>query len=315
VVVVASAATALSLLLWTAAPFTGVSDLGGLDEGTGDSTRYLMPGIAVGVLTIALAASWGRAARIAVVAVLAVAALANLRAAFALGFPALPGPGTLVTGVAAGAATGVGIGALAVAVARRIGDREGSPSGAARAGGWPSAAVRLATGAGAALLAAGSLALGAQSYLARHAETGLFDAGLARWFADQPDFTETEGRTVAMTTSLNGVLTGDRLQHSLALVGSEEPCARVQARLREGWVVVAESGFNRGVARGPGRCLANRPRAYADGAFSVYAGAAAGAESDAGSPRTVHRASTRSSARAASTSRPTSAATRKRAVP
>jgi hypothetical protein len=275
-----------------------------------------MPGIAVAILTVALAASRGRALRTVAVATLAVAALANLRAAFALGFPALPGPGTLL----AGAAAGVALGVLLVGAARRLRGRQGraSPRPVPARPGRPAAGRRIAAGACAVLLVAGSLALCAHGYLARHADAGLFDAALARWFAGQTEFTETEGRTVAMTNNLNGALTGDRLQHSLVLVRSGEPCTRVRARLREGWVVVAERGFSRGVAEGPSRCLAGRPRAYADGAFSVYTAAPAPVESAAGwraGPPRARPASARSSARAASTSRPTSAATRKRAVP
>ncbi|MEA2444117.1 MAG: hypothetical protein QOJ12_1409, partial [Thermoleophilales bacterium] len=107
----AALAVAGSIVLWLEAPFTGVVGNRIYDAGTGDATRYLLPGVAAAVLTLALASRGGRSrVRVAVSAVLAVAAVVGLRNTFGLGYPAAPSVLTPLAGVAVGAVLAVAAG-------------------------------------------------------------------------------------------------------------------------------------------------------------------------------------------------------------
>jgi hypothetical protein len=215
-VLFAAAATLVSVLIWMNAPFTGVfGATRAFDIGTGDATRYLLPGAAAAALTVALASRRGGWLRWGCVALLAAGAVIGLKQSFDLGFPNVPAVGTPVAGMLVGAA------AAAVLV-------WGAPT--LRLGRWL-APVACALAA----LVLGALgALAADGFVDRHGETGTREAGLAGWFAGQPAWRDGS-LTVASTWSLVGTLAGDRLQHRLLLVDALAACSR----LRGGdWLVI-----------------------------------------------------------------------------
>ena len=247
-VAAASAVTAVSVLLWTDAPFTGRGH-----DAAGDLslavTRYLLPGVACGATALALAARRRTVGGRLALAALAGALLWSLRQSAQFDFPTLPSAARLVAGAVLG--------------------------GAALAGGAvflrPRRALVLVAAAG--IVLAGGLAAAAPGYVARNAQTDTtFAAPLLRWFSAQPAFA-TGRDPIATTAPRIGLLAGDGLHHRLDLVGAQEPCPAVRARARRGWVVVLDFApflikfFPRGTA---GACLADQRPLFVDGGFRVY---------------------------------------------
>jgi hypothetical protein len=242
-VLFAALAVAASIVLWLEAPFTGVVGNRIYDAGTGDATRYLLPGVAAADLTLALASRGSRRARAVVVAVFAAAAIAGLSNTFGLGYPAAPSVST----PAAGAVLGAVVAALAGGARMRV------PAWAAVA-----ACLSLA-GVGGAVAASG--------YADRHAKTASFQAGVAGWFASQPTWRDGSA-PVGSTFALIGPLAGDHLEHPLELIGSSESCAWVQQQRRYGWMVLDRPASTVDAA---GRCLARDRRAFEDEHYLVFA--------------------------------------------
>jgi hypothetical protein len=238
----ASAATAISLALWAAAPFTGRADSPVIDLSL-STTRYLMPAVACGATALALAARGrGVGARVAT-AVLAVAFAWDAWRASKLGFPVLPDAGTLVFGALGGV--------LLAALLRR--------------------APRLAL---AALAPTAVLVLGlsAPGWLARTAQVSVTStAPLEAWFSGQPGFHDGH-EPIAFSPVLVGPLAGDRVTHDLRFIGPREPCAQILARLREGWVVVRVAPLiDRFLnARTAPRCLAGVAPMHVTGDYRIY---------------------------------------------
>jgi hypothetical protein len=241
-VVAAAGAALVSVFIWMNAPFTGVfGATRAFDVGTGDATRYLLPGTAVATLAVALASRRGGWLRAAGVVLFAAALLVDVQQTFALGYPNVPSPGTPLVGMALGAAAVAGLAWLGPRLRVRV------PAALAGA----SAAVALA--------ALGAVA--ATGYVARHGDTGTRESPLAAWFARQPDW-RRGAAAVASTWSLVGTLSGDRLQHPLVLVGAREACRRGAAA---GWLVV-----DRNEARAEGARPCAAPAGFTDPDFQAY---------------------------------------------
>jgi hypothetical protein len=239
----AALATAVSIFVWMNAPFTGVfGSSRAFDIGTGDATRYLLPGAAAAALTIALASRRGGWLRVACALVLGAAAVIGVKQSFDLGYPSVPSWGTPI------------VGALAGAVALWLLSRARLP-----ALGRP---LLAACGAAVAVALGVAGAVAANGYVERHGETGTRESGLARWFALQPDWRDGS-RTVVSTWSLVGTLAGDRLQHPLVLVGAREACERGRSA---GWLVVDRAEAR--LRRAPGCAVAP---GYADHDYQAYA--------------------------------------------
>jgi hypothetical protein len=207
---VAASLTALSIVVWAAAPVTGASENPQLVAIAGSAVRYLLPAIAAGAAALALAcgarAPWRWLAGAALVAAL----IWNVGRDAAIGFPVTPSAGVLAAGMAAGAAVAWFAGWLVVRV--------------------PPAVTTLIV----ALL----LAFAGPGWLGRHAHASRsFDPAVSRWFDALPGF-DAGTQPIAMAPNLIGPLAGDRLTHPLRLIRGDEPCARVRAWAREGWVVV-----------------------------------------------------------------------------
>ncbi len=250
-VAAASAVTALSLLLWTDAPFTGRGH-----DAAGDLslavTRYLLPAVACGAAALALAGHRRSAGGRLALAALASALLWSLYQSAQFDFPTLPSAARLLAGTVLGAAALIGAGRL-----RRPRRR----------------AVVLVLAAGCVALAAVGLAAAGPGYVARNAQTDTtFAAPLLRWFSSQPAFASGSD-PIATTAPRIGLLAGDGLRHRLDLIGPREPCVMVRARARQGWVVVLDFApflikfFPRGTA---GACLADQRPRFVDGGFRVY---------------------------------------------
>jgi hypothetical protein len=239
----AALATLGAILIWMNAPFTGVfGSTRAFDVGTGDATRYLLPGAAAAGLAVALASRRGGWLRVACAALLAVAAAIGVKQTFDLGFPNVPSPGTPLAGLVLGAAAAAGL--VWVAPRMRV----------------PRALVPAVGVAG--VLAFGALgAVAATGFVERHGETGTRESPLAAWFAAQPAWRDGSDPVVS-TWSLVGTMAGDRLQHPLELAGAREACRRGRA---SGWLVV-----DRNEARARGAAGCGVPPGYSDRDYQAY---------------------------------------------
>ena len=248
-VAAAAAAAAVSVVLWMGAPGTG--SLGSaFDIGTGDATRYLLPGLVAAVLALGLAARASGGPGAAATAVLAVVTVVGLAQAPDVGEALLPSVLVPIAGAAAGALA-------AWAAARIAADRP-----AVIRIGLPALAV--------AALAIGS-AVAAGGYLKRHISTdrGFEGEALGR-LAGDPRYRDGSD-PVASTFSEIGVLAGDRLRHRLDLIRPRERCPALRARRRDGWVVVPLRRTDRRDVAAIHRCLGASEAAYRDPAHVVWA--------------------------------------------
>jgi hypothetical protein len=224
----------VSVLLYAAAPFTGRADQSVLDLSL-VTTRYLLPAEACGALALALA---GRAGTLA----LAAALVWNLIRSWDLGDPFHPPLQTLIVGALAGVAV--------AAVIRRA----------------PRPALLLA-----APLLAIVLALQAPGFMGRVGRIeATSTAPLELWFDAQPGFHDAS-TPIAMSPVVDGTLGGDRVRHPVRLIGAREPCARVRARLGEGWVAVRYGTLDFLLTpRTAPACLGPVPPAAVVGEWRIY---------------------------------------------
>lgn len=223
-VAAAGAAAVLSVLIWMNAPFTGSGDVDALPRIHLTTVRYLMPAAAAAVLCLCLAGARGgrRGSRLAVAA-LAVAAGWNLLHTLDRGYPIFPSAASLAVAALAGAAVAL--------VLSRV-----TPTLLASATAAPRAAALAALAAGVAVAA---VATG--GYVERHAraaEHGFVPfSEVVRALEAQPLFGES-GDPVAMAPGVSAMFAGDTFDRDVVLIPIDEPCARVERRAREGWVVI-----------------------------------------------------------------------------
>jgi hypothetical protein len=243
----AAGATALSILLWMRAPFTGLPGVDVLEQTAASTDRYLMPSIAAGTLALALASRGRGPGALAARCLLALAVGWELARVADLGFPVRPSAATLLVGAAIGI-----VAALALRPAVRL---------------VPKAArVPVAV-----LAAALALAPGVDGWLERHARAQQLDASVAEYFADLPGW-QDDTRPIAMEPIVAGPLSGDRIEHPVQLIRSHETCAQVAARRARGWVVVYEVTRKSAVplAAPALRCLAGERPDYAAPGVRVF---------------------------------------------
>lgn len=247
-VVIASAASVFSVLIWTLAPFTGVGPPEvRIVTGVFSTTRYLMPAVAAAIVALALAGS-GRDWRARVAqAVLAAGLGIELVQAFRIGHPAMPSPFTPLAGAVLGAAGVAAAGALSGRL--RLPASLGTP-----------ALVAAAIGAGA------LLTVPASGYLEHHAARGGFTAGVSGWMARQPD----DERPVAGAPIVVGPLAGDRLRRRLVPIPRRTNCTALRGRAREGYVVLYVGPATDPATRVLARCM-RRPPSYRDSRFWAWA--------------------------------------------
>ena len=233
----ASAVALLLLLVWAAAPYTGVSPHPVLNLIAGSTSRYMMPALMACALAVALTTTESRSVTRIAQAALAAALIWNLyHEVITVGIIYLPSPLALLGAAAAGA---VVVGVLGVLAPRVPGDT------VSRLWSTHADAIKVMTRVSAPALAVAAfaaLAPAATNFAYRHARVGYTDSAPVSWMVSQPGFAE-DRRPVAMTPSLNAMLAGDRLSHPLLLLTPAGGCASILARARGAWVVVQDTPF------------------------------------------------------------------------
>ena len=240
-----------ALLAWMAAPFTGTAHIGVLELLAASALRYLLPALGACAVAIAIAARDAPPLRRRlVIGLLSVASAGSIVADLALGYPNVPRPQYLLGGAAVGAAAG------ALATRRRLGVAPAS--------------LRIA----AALLAGVSLALTAPGWLWRESQDGSFNHALLAFMLSQPGFA-SGNQPVAFAPQMLATLAGPHLSHPLSLLPAREPCQRLRARLRKGWIVVWPADFVAGIttAFDAPACLRGDVPIYNVGGTVVYSSA------------------------------------------
>ena len=211
----AGIAAVLSVIIYVNAPYTGAGDLESLARPFLTALRYLLPAAAAAGFCVVLAASRGKQpGRSFAEAALVLAVAWNLWRTVDLDYPLAPSASTLLIAAA--------LGAFAAWFA-------------------PARLVRWAPVAGLlAFVVAGAVAT--DGYTARHADAGsprVPFSPVVDILADRSDFEDGSDR-VSMAPGVSAMLAGDTLEHEVVLIPSDEPCSKVEARARDGWVVIAD---------------------------------------------------------------------------
>ncbi|HEY5197924.1 MAG TPA: hypothetical protein VIJ51_12950 [Solirubrobacteraceae bacterium] len=236
---------AVALVAWAASPYTGIES----GDYAAGATRYLLPAIAACTLALVVSAPGaGRALRVGIDAVLVGSIAYSIVETAQLGGQFIPGPGTLIAGLAVG-------GGAAELVRRLV--VHGEPP--ARL------AAIVATGTLAASLVVG-LAVASDGYVGRHARTGEIDgpvlkAGLLGLGGGT--------RPIAMGPATVVMLRGDRLEHPVSVIGDAETCAALRARLARETVVLQGEPVTPLYTRLTA-CLAGIRTEFADGYVHLY---------------------------------------------
>ncbi|CAN5573716.1 hypothetical protein BH20ACT17_BH20ACT17_16520 [soil metagenome] len=205
-------ATALAVLLWMNAPYTGIDQSTGLAITT---TRYMLPLLLAATAAIALSARGEHPRlRAAAIVVFAVSVIVSLVRLAGMGFPFVPSWKTMVLAAVLGAGAALLIG------------RRRPPSVA-----WVAPLLVVLAGLG--------LAAAAPGYAERHAATFAYPGypGLYAALRLQPGYND-DSRPVAMGPYTFAPIGGDRLRHEVSLVPRTEPCEDVRARARRGWLII-----------------------------------------------------------------------------
>jgi hypothetical protein len=235
---IAAGVTALAVASWTFAPYTGLEEetlaLGGL--------RYLLPALAAATAALCLASvGAGRTLRRAVVAVLGLALVLSLQRTLTAGFPVAPALATVLSLAALGAGAGLLAGRL-------------------RPPDWVWAAPAAAVVAGAAL----SLAAG--GYVQRHADVGLFDAGLLRALPAQQ---AAGGTPLAMGPVTLPLVAGDDLAREIVPLAGGADCPTVRRHAAEGLLALQHTPATAAYAA-LRSCVADRAPGWRDGNWELY---------------------------------------------
>lgn len=236
----AAGVLALAVVAWSFAPYTGLEErslaVGGL--------RYLLPALAVATAALCLASvRAGTRVRHGVTAALGVALALSLQRTLTLDFPLAP------------AATSVAVLGALGAVAGLLGGRLGPGRGA---WGW-------ATAPGGAVVAGLALSVAAGGYVQRHAQVGLFDAGLLRALPAP----QTAGVAVAMGPVVVPLAAGDDLSREIVALAGERDCPAVRRHATSGLLALQHTPSTPAYAA-LRACLADRVPAWRDGNWELY---------------------------------------------
>jgi hypothetical protein len=238
----AGAVTALAVLAWMAAPFTGID----ADKFAVGALRYLLPALAAATAALCLAGIGARRGlQRAVVGVLIAALAWSALRTLDLGFPFVPSLGVVVAFVVLGAAGG--------ALAGRL--RLGRPAA------WLAPAL--------AVVAGGVLAVGADGYVVRHAEGARLDGGVLLALSAQPGYADGDA-PVAIGPAVVPLVAGDGLRHRVVRLGTDAPCATVSRQARLGWVALQTTP--RAAYERLSGCLAGARPVWSNAKWSLYRG-------------------------------------------
>jgi hypothetical protein len=247
VTVWAAIVVAGAVVIWSAAPYTGISTSTVLAVG---ATRYLLPCLLAAAVALGLA---GRIAPGMALAVLTLALLVNVDRDAVLGFPEVPSAVTVIVGGALGAACALVLRAIEVHARLPVRVIHATP------------VIIAAIAVGVSLV---TLLGSVSGYLAGHAGTGEFDSGVVGWLNSRPAFRDGHQPVVVGPFELAS-LTGTRLQHRLVLPTASDSCGTVRSWAAHDWVVL-QVGLDSGWVR----CLAGERPAFADATYAAYAPAA-----------------------------------------
>ena len=259
-VLVGAGATGVSLLLWASAPVTGITNDPRLAYYSLTTTRYLLPVVAVGALTVALGTRptpgcGGERWRALLTLALGAAVVMDVALWHHIDSTLLPTARWLTLGAVVGLAVAALWGRLD-AVGRRAGVL-------ASLGGLAVALV----------LGAGALSAAASGLVERHDRLATFDAPIVRWFAAQPGF-DSASHPVLMGPVVISVLSGDGLQRSVQPLPASEPCGTVTSALARGdWVILKDPAFEvliSGLPYTVQRCVAGLRPVHSVAGYSVY---------------------------------------------
>lgn len=247
-----AAVAAVALLAWGLAPATGITNPPDLAVG---ATRYLPAALAACALALALAARDGtRVVRFAALAALVGATVFSCVLTAQLPSPYVPSPLYTVIGLM--------LGALGTAAAIATGHRRAGQRSSPR---WHAAAAL--TGVIATTI---GLTVGANGFVARHAQIGLADTGILRAEQSLAGF-DSGSRPVVSAPTTIALLHGDHLQHALTVLSGDESCTDLRARVRSGLVVLQILPVT-GISRHIGACLVGLAPHYSDAKYALYGG-------------------------------------------
>jgi hypothetical protein len=241
----AGIAAALSVIIYVNAPYTGAGDLESLARPFLTALRYLLPAAAAAGFCVVFAASRGKQpGRSFAEAALVLAVAWNVWRTLDLDYPLAPSTATLVLAAA--------LGAFAAAVT-------------------PGRLLRWAPVAGlVAFVVVGAVAT--DGYAERHARAGsprVPFSPVVGLLADRSDFEDGSER-VSMAPGVSAMLAGDELEHEVVLIPSDEPCSKIEARARDGWVVIADIVADSVPAYTARQCFAGRAPLIETGDYRVY---------------------------------------------
>jgi hypothetical protein len=239
-----------ALVLWAASPYTGISSSIPLALG---ATRYLLPCLLAAGVTLALAARRGSGfAEVLSASALLGALVVNLFHDADLTFPTAPSMKSLLIAAA--------LGAVLVLAAE----------GAARAGVLTARLIKWIALPVAVAMALVALLAPVNGYVAAHAEAGLYDAGLVRWFNSRAAFRHGSEPVLIGPVTV-AVLTGARLAHPVLLLSPGVRCPVLVREARDAWVVLEVGPDALADDRHWIICLGGKRPAYLADGFAVYA--------------------------------------------
>jgi hypothetical protein len=260
-----AAVALVAVLAWAAAPYTGASTNPLLTPLALTTVRYLLSALGACALAVALA---GREAsprrRALVLGVFGVSVVGSLAADVSLGFPAVPRLEYPIVGAVVGFAIGT--------ISSRASWRRARTARRLVGGRQLPAALRVTF----ALLAVLALTLAAPGWLWRELKVGTDNAPVVAFMLAQPGFV-SGSQPISFAPAVLATLAGPALRHPISLIGASEPCARVLARLKRGWVVVSPGEYAPGITTpfDAARCLSGVRPVFHNGTSLVYTALAA----------------------------------------
>ncbi len=249
----ATAALAVgSLLVWAAAPFTGLAPDPRFRILAISTVRYMLPALAACAVALAVAArDAGAVWRRLVILLLFGASVWSLIADLDLGYPSVPRLQYLLVGGLAGAAAG----ALAPRTRHRL-------------------VPRLAS-VGTAVIVTAFLVASTPGWLGRESADGSYSDAVLAFMMRQPGF--ASGRQpISFAPTVLASLAGARFEHPIELIPADEVCPRIRARARSGWVVIFPGEYERGITTpfDAYTCLRGERPLFAQGGAVIYGPAA-----------------------------------------
>ena len=228
----ASAAT----LIWSVSWGSGMQTSPELATPAGwsiSALRYLLPGIALAILSVALATRLaGLPGRLATL-LLAAALIWSIAADAGFGSPWTPS----LSLIAAGAAAGALVAAIAIALGR---------TGARRPAGLPSGAAAVA----AAVVLGALMAPVARGFIERSTDVSGSTQPVPEvvaWFLNRPGFEDEDYPVSISSRAVMSAFAGDRFQHALELVPAQADCRTVRQLARSRPLVVTRTEWFRGI--------------------------------------------------------------------